>query len=59
LAADYLRQRPTFQETSIRQEWKGDYLLLPEENSHSLEYRKSISELRGKDNFNHVLFSTL
>ncbi|CAF0979976.1 unnamed protein product [Rotaria sordida] len=58
LAADYLQQRPSFHEISIRQEWKGDYLLLPEENSHSLEYRKSISELRGKDNFNHVLFST-
>ncbi|CAF3782202.1 unnamed protein product [Adineta steineri] len=59
LAGDYLQQRPSFLESSIRQEWKGDYLLLPEENSHSLEYRKSISELRGKDNFNHVLFSTL
>ncbi|CAF3153265.1 unnamed protein product [Rotaria sp. Silwood2] len=59
LAADYLQQRPSFHETSIRQEWKGDYLLLPEENPHSLEYRKSISELRGKDNFTHVLFSTL
>ncbi|CAF0740879.1 unnamed protein product [Adineta steineri] len=59
LAGDYLQQRPSFLESSIRQEWKGDYLLLSEENSHSLEYRKSISELRGKDNFNHVLFSTL
>ncbi|UJR31157.1 hypothetical protein I4U23_018664 [Adineta vaga] len=59
LAGDYLQQRPSFLESSIRQEWKGDYLHLPEENAHSLEYRKSISELRGKDAFNHVLFSTL
>lgn len=28
LAGDYLQQRPSFLETSIRQEWKGDYLLL-------------------------------
>ncbi|CAF1179599.1 unnamed protein product [Adineta ricciae] len=59
LAGDYLKERPSFLESSIRQEWKGDYLLLPEENAHSIEYRKSISELRGKDGFNHVLFSTL
>ncbi|CAF1126177.1 unnamed protein product [Rotaria sp. Silwood1] len=59
LAGDYLQQRPSFHETSIRQEWKGDYLLLPEENPHSAEYRKSISELRVKDNFTQVLFSTL
>jgi myosin-1 len=59
LAGDYLKQRPSFLETSINQEWKGDYLLLPEENPHALEYRKSISDLRGKDNFTQVLFSTL
>jgi hypothetical protein len=28
LAGDYLQQRPSFLETSIRQEWKGDYLIL-------------------------------
>ena len=28
LAGDYLQQRPSFNEISIRQEWKGDYLLL-------------------------------
>ncbi|CAF1653644.1 unnamed protein product, partial [Adineta ricciae] len=59
LAGDYLKERPSFLESSIRQEWKGDYLLLPEENAHSVEYRKSISELRGKDGFNQMLFSTL
>ncbi len=28
LAGDYLQQRPSFLQTSIRQEWKGDYLVL-------------------------------
>ena len=28
LAGDYLRQRPSFLQTSIRQQWKGDYLSL-------------------------------
>lgn len=32
LAGDYLQQRPSFLETSIRQDWKGDYLLLVSTN---------------------------
>jgi hypothetical protein len=32
LAGDYLKQRPSFLETSINQEWKGDYLLLVSSN---------------------------
>ncbi|CAF5114159.1 unnamed protein product, partial [Rotaria sp. Silwood1] len=56
LAGKYLQQRPLFFDKSIYQEWHGDYLL--EENSRVKEYQKSINELRTKDNFNKVIFST-
>lgn len=59
LAGEHLQQRPSFLQKSIRQDWKGDYLHLSDENPHALEYRKSISELRGKDNFSEILFSSL
>ncbi|CAF4603745.1 unnamed protein product, partial [Rotaria sp. Silwood2] len=58
LASKYLQQRPLFFDRSIYQEWKGDYLAQLEENSRLNEYQKSINELRTKDNFNRIIFST-
>ncbi|CAF1389118.1 unnamed protein product [Rotaria sordida] len=58
LAGKYLQQRPSFFDKSIYQEWKGDYLVILEENSRLNEYQKSINELRTKDNFNKIIFST-
>lgn len=39
LATDYLRQRLSFLETGIRQEWKGDYLLLVSTNRTKKEMK--------------------
>jgi hypothetical protein len=39
LAGKYLQQRSTFFETSIHQQWKGDYLLLVNfEKKYSFNY---------------------
>ncbi|CAF1230175.1 unnamed protein product [Adineta steineri] len=57
-ASKYLRQRPSFFDTSIRQQWIGDYLLRSDENPRMNEYQKSMNELRAKDNFSQILFST-
>ncbi|UJR15523.1 hypothetical protein I4U23_002463 [Adineta vaga] len=57
-ASQYLQNRSSFFDISIYQQWKGDYLRIPEENSRANEYRKSIHELRARDSFTQILFST-
>ncbi|CAM4793576.1 unnamed protein product [Rotaria magnacalcarata] len=54
----YLQQRSSFFDNNIYQEWKGDYLSLLEENPRLNEYKKSINELRTKDKFDKIIFST-
>lgn len=58
LASDYLQQRSSFMQTSIRQEWKGDYLASADENPNVGEYQRSMNDLKGKDHFNQILFSS-
>jgi hypothetical protein len=41
LAGDYLKQRTSFIEKSINQEWKGDYLLLV--SSHQMKINETYS----------------
>lgn len=71
----YLRQRVSYFERSINQNWLGDYLSLvredsdsndhlcvwfqPEKNPQVKEYKKSIDELREKDQFKRVFFSII
>ncbi len=53
LAGDYLQRRPSFLQTSIRQEWKGDYLLLVSSNRKRI-IEKNIRLFSPKKMFIHL-----
>ncbi|CAF0984026.1 unnamed protein product, partial [Didymodactylos carnosus] len=63
LAAEYLQNRTSYIANAFHQVWKGDYLSLPEEHMNMQQnlnnYKKVMNELRVKDKFSQIIFSTL
>lgn len=55
-AADVLNTRR--KDWGIEHKWKGNYLVLAEENENTAAYSASLENLKRKDNFQDVLFSS-
>ncbi|CAF0752373.1 unnamed protein product [Brachionus calyciflorus] len=56
LSYELIKNRPIM--SNQAQKWKGDYLSDAKENNKAIQYKNSIADLKQKDNFNRVLFSS-
>lgn len=56
ISCELIRGRPI--SSTLVQKWKGDYLSDGSENPRHHVYNNAISQLKSKDNFNRVLFSS-